>query len=214
MTKSFPYPSLSINIRRKNDAVEWNVPTIGSLCSRNGFSHSGLSPSFVAILSRISRAALLVNVTQKMDRGSIHFPWIIDTTRSVMVCVFPDHAQALMRSGHSIVSTASCCLGLSCDMVLIFASVYKKDKKKRTKKWILYDSLPYRISSDFFLLFHFFHIYLRELFYIFSNCGSRQIIRFAIASQTSRKTCNWRCCSQIEYWFFYKRIMSWCRRTD
>ena len=128
MTKSFPYPRCSMNIRRKKAAVEWNVPTMGNLFSRNGLIHSGFIQSFFAILSRISLAALLVNVTQNMERGSMWCSCIIDTTRSVIVWVFPDQAQALMRSGPWMVCTASCCCGLRFDML---GSIEKSPKKSR-----------------------------------------------------------------------------------
>lgn len=52
-------------------------------------------------------------------------------------------------------------------MVYFSRRVYRKEWKKRTKILNLYQPLPYRISSDFFLHFLFFHIYLRELFYIY-----------------------------------------------
>lgn len=98
---------------------------------RKGFTISALIPSFFAIRSRISRAALFVNVTQKIDRGSIPRSCIIWTTRSVMVWVFPDQAHALIKRGQSICSTASSCAGFKFRM----SRVYRKRWKKREIFW-------------------------------------------------------------------------------
>ena len=115
-----------MNILRKKAAVEWNVPTIGSLCSLKGLIPSGFTPSFLAMRSRISFDALFVKVTQKIERGSIWQLWIICTTLSVTVCVFHEPAPALMRRGQLMVSTASCCWGLS-----IHRSIEKSHGKSR-----------------------------------------------------------------------------------
>ena len=120
-----------MNILRKNAAIEWNVPIVGSHGIRNGLVGLTSIPSLFAIRSRISRAALFVNVTQKILLGSIPRSWIIWTTRSVTVCVFPDQAQALMRRGQSICSTASRCAGLRFHML---GSIEKNEKKAR-KFW-------------------------------------------------------------------------------
>lgn len=190
ITKSFPYQSFSINILRKKAAVEWNVPIIGSLGSRKGFTQWGLSPSFVAIRSRISRAALLVKVTQKIDRGSIPFSCIIETTRSVMVWVFPDQAQALMRSGPSIVWTASNCFWLSWDM-----GDECSEKKEKVERKLAFPVVSYILAHSILSLFN-------------QNRGSRKTFWLAFASETSWKTCYRRCGFTFEYWFFYSWTLS------
>ncbi len=113
---------------------------------RNGLVGLTSMPSRRAIRSRISRAALLVNVTQKMLLGSIPFSRIIETTLSVIVCVFPDHAHALIRSGQLIVSTASRCAGLRLHM---FGSIEKYAKKSR--KFLKYSVLCYTPSHSYLL---------------------------------------------------------------
>ncbi len=150
-----------MNILRKNAAVEWKVPTIGSQGSRNGLSHSVLSPSFFAIRSRISLAALFVKVTQKIDLGSIWWLFIMKTTLSVMVWVFPDPAQALIRRGHSIAFTASCCSGLRFHM----PGVYRKKWKSRDNS----------CNSLAFLYTLFIEYFLYSLFstWILSNSSAR-----------------------------------------
>jgi hypothetical protein len=63
------------------------------------------------ILSFISRAALLVNVTAKISEGLIHFSFIIYSILAVRVAVFHDHAQAIIKTGHSILFFAFSCSG-------------------------------------------------------------------------------------------------------
>jgi hypothetical protein len=66
--------------------IEWNVDTRGK--SRGMPKDIGISrPSFFAILSRISRAALLVKVTQRIEVGAIPISWIIDRL-ALWGCVF------------------------------------------------------------------------------------------------------------------------------
>jgi hypothetical protein len=52
--------------------------------------------------------------------GSIHFSFIIYSTLAVRVAVFQLQAHAIMRSGHSILSLASCCFGFNCILKFTF----------------------------------------------------------------------------------------------
>ncbi len=80
------------------------------------------------------------------------FSWIIETTRSVIAWVFPDHAQVLMRSGSSMVSTAILCSGLSFVVPKIIVKKLKKWERilEKCKLLICYCSMNHIITSDFF----------------------------------------------------------------
>ena len=69
-------------------------------------------PSRRSRRSRISAAALLVNVTARMRHGSTPRSPMRCATRCVSVRVLPDPAPARISSGPSPCSTACCCIGL------------------------------------------------------------------------------------------------------
>ncbi len=80
--------------------MEWNVPA-RSLYVR-------LFPTAAAILSRISPAALLVNVSARISSGFT--PWAIRfAILQVRTLVFPLPAPAMIRHGPSMFSTALAC---------------------------------------------------------------------------------------------------------
>jgi hypothetical protein len=69
--------------------------------------------NFLATLSFISKAALFVKVTIKIEEGFIQ-EFIIFSTLIVRVAVFQLQAQAKIKRGQSILSIASCCFGFAC----------------------------------------------------------------------------------------------------
>ena len=64
-------------------------------------------------LSRISPAALFVNVIARIFHGFTSFSSIRYATLWVSTLVFPDPAPARISSGPSVQNTASFCMGFS-----------------------------------------------------------------------------------------------------
>ena len=67
-----------------------------------------------ATRSRISRAALLVKVTQRISDGQARRVATRCASRAVSAAVLPVPAPASIKTGPSVVRTACCCGGLSC----------------------------------------------------------------------------------------------------
>src|SRR5579863_6322023 len=124
-----PSPSLR-NSRTQN---EWNVEICGGL-SRF------ISSSSEATRERISPAALLVNVTARTADAGTCFALIRCEMRCVMTRVLPLPAPARIRTGPSVVSTASRCWGLRPERksttdhfrtgAFLYASAYSKDRSR------------------------------------------------------------------------------------
>ncbi len=110
---AFSYHNLSINILKKYTHIEWNVQSNGKSEVLYGLIFSTSLHSTFHILSFISLAALLVNVTQRIDHGAIQSSFTIYATLSVNVWVFHAQAHASINRGHSVVSTAIFWLSLS-----------------------------------------------------------------------------------------------------
>ena len=72
-------------------------------------------PTSFSTRSAISAAALLVNVTARIDSGIAPIFSIRCAMRYVMTRVLPLPAPARISTGPSVVSTASRCCGLSCE---------------------------------------------------------------------------------------------------
>src|SRR6202167_4694727 len=96
-----PSPS-RLSMRTQN---EWNVAICGG---RSRF----ISSSSEATRERISPAALFVNVTARTADAGTCFALIRCEMRCVMTRVLPLPAPARIRTGPSVVSTASRCWGL------------------------------------------------------------------------------------------------------
>ena len=92
--------------RSRRTQNEWNVESVGVESRR-------ASASNAATRSRISAAALLVNVTARMADGGTRRSVTICAMRWVMTRVFPLPAPARISSGPSVWLTASRCCGLS-----------------------------------------------------------------------------------------------------
>src|SRR5579859_2086529 len=105
MTKLDGMPMRPASRRRIRTAVAWNVPT---------HIFEARSPTSASTRERISRAALLVNVTASRRSGQtrrVAMRWAI---RTVSTRVLPLPAPAKIRRGPSPCVTASFCCGLRC----------------------------------------------------------------------------------------------------
>ena len=100
MEKRFPYPSRWIYRFSTFKQKAWKVETVTSSAC--------LLVNNSATRSFISFAALFVNVTARMCRGSIPC-CIMLAIRWMMTRVLPDPAPAKSKTGPSNVSTAVCC---------------------------------------------------------------------------------------------------------
>ena len=106
MLKLVLYPSRPACTRRIRTQREWNVHTV--------ISSAAFRRTSDPTRSRISQAALLVNVTARMLPGSIPFPRRF-AMRKVTVRVLPVPAPARIRRGPSVLSTASACAAFNPD---------------------------------------------------------------------------------------------------
>ena len=96
-------PIRSTNLRRIRTHIEWKVET--------HIRSPEPGPSNPSIRSRISRAALFVNVMAKILDGYTCFSTTKYAIRCVNTRVFPEPAPAIMSKGPSVVLTARACSG-------------------------------------------------------------------------------------------------------
>ena len=97
-------PICSPSIRKIREQTAWKVPSV--------MSRPRSSPTRVKTRSRISRAALFVNVTARMRRGRTFLSRTKYAMRCAMTRVLPEPGPASIRSGPSVCSTASRWRGL------------------------------------------------------------------------------------------------------
>ena len=104
MKFEFRVPSSADWARRIRTQIEWNVAThIRSACG----------PTSVATLSRISAAALLVNVMARICPGCAPPSASRYAIRRVSTLVLPEPAPATINNGPPRCVTAAACCGLS-----------------------------------------------------------------------------------------------------
>src|SRR5271166_6338861 len=112
MTKSLRYPlppicSVSISRRSRRTQNEWKVEISGLASVR--------APTSDSTRLAISLAALLVNVTARIELGATPRWSIRCAIRYVMTRVLPLPAPASISTGPVAVSTASRCWGFNCE---------------------------------------------------------------------------------------------------
>src|SRR5580704_6264968 len=122
MAKSLGRPAAAASRRRRRAQSEWKVESQGV---------AGGTPALrrrSATRVRISSAALLVNVTARMDSAGVPLAMRL-AMRKVMARVLPVPAPARIKTGPSVVSAARRCSGLSWSrrFCILFSECWSRD---------------------------------------------------------------------------------------